>query len=186
MNLPIPKESTINLKSAGVSHRNPYTDTYHSAVTFGTRKLWNLVYNYGIMDIDDAKALQAIVKASGNGISTIPLYYPHRADIPAIANTYGNVITAVDGNEITLDQVYGFIPGDLIQVGDYALHINSINGNDIVVDNMPHDLDDLPDSTQVTTHPYHIKGRNGDFGFEITRLDGIRTETPLLILTEVV
>jgi len=184
--LPVPKEMTFVLQAPGVAHVSPYTGSVVSYVNFGTRKLWRVVYDYGIISLSEFKQIQAIVKNAGNAVVLIRLFYQHRQDVPAIASTKSEIITQVDGSELSLDQSYSFIPGDILQVGNYALLINSRNGADIVVDNIPAGFSDLPDETAVTTHPYYFRGRNIEPGFEGVQISKKNVQTRPLILGEVI
>ena len=191
MSLREPQEKDINLIKPGEHLFSAYTGTIEETFVSSSQPVWSLIYYYNNLTLEHKNELQSYLARIGAGNVTIPLFETQREAIPSIAQiSKGNLITAVNRDVITIDPTYlggrTFLPGDLLQVSNHCLHIHTVSGNDLTVENLPEDFEDLPDGVHCSTARYQIVAKRVDLNRRFIQHTLKRFESPPLNFIEVI
>lgn len=182
-----PHNIDVSLRKQGTLHTSIYTGSPISAITYGTRPLWQVTYYYKSLTQEQVDEIKSTLLSMGNGVATIPFFHHQRDGLPSFFSNKSTIILSRNGNILTLNSIYAFKPGDCIQVGDYCLLITDVAGTDITVANLPETFDAIPDNTFTTSkRGYQFKGRNTTFGFDYSQFSFKNFQpAPLTFIEEV-
>lgn len=188
--IPKPNKVSIKLHQAWVDHVSSYTGSSLGRITYGTKRIWKVIYTWTTINRAVAGVLYPALYTLGTGESNIPLYFHTRKGIRPVSGTVAESIEegTVQGNQFTLKNTspdFQLKPFDKLQVGPYCLEIiNVTNSGLITVANMPDGLmSKVGREDIVRNYDFEMIGQNisGTIGYEMNALRGNENYNPEVV-----